>query len=83
MSSARLRLSHAWQASTTQRRPPAGVANLRGELLTAGADVGLEALADGELADVVVVVAAVETEPLGVVLVGDRPGDRDRGEGLL
>src|SRR5215218_7897177 len=46
--------------------PPAGVANLRGELLTAGADVGLEALADGEFADVVVVVAAVETEPLGV-----------------
>ena len=63
--------------------PPAGVANLRGELLAAGADVGLEALPDGELADVVVVVAAVETEPLGAVRVGDRPGDRDRGEGLL
>lgn len=61
---------------------PAGVANLLRQLLAAGADVGLKALADDEPAGVVVVVAAVETEPLGVGLVGDRPGDRDRGEGL-
>ncbi len=63
--------------------PPAGVANLRGQLLSASPDVRLEALADGELADIVVVVAAVEAEPLRVILVGDRPGDRDRGERLL
>ena len=63
--------------------PPARVANLRGKLLAAGADVRLEALPEGEFADVVVVIAAVEAEPLGAILVGDRPGDRDRGEGLL
>jgi hypothetical protein len=45
--------------------------------------VGLEALASGELADVVEVVAAIEAEPLRLLFVGDRPGDRNRGEGLL
>jgi hypothetical protein len=62
---------------------PVGVVGLQRDLLAAGADVRLEALADGELADVVVVVATVETEPLRVVLVRDRPPDRDRGERLL
>ena len=62
---------------------PARVAKLRGELLAARADMGLKALAYGKLADVVVVVAAVEAESLRVVFVGDRPPDRDRGEGLL
>ena len=63
--------------------PPAGIANLRGQLLAASADVRLKALAHGQRADIVVVVAAVEAKPLGVILVGDRPGDRDRGERLL
>jgi hypothetical protein len=62
---------------------PVGVVGLQRDLLAAGADVRLEALADGELADVVVVVATVETEPLRVVLVRDQPPDRDRGERLL
>jgi hypothetical protein len=62
---------------------PAGVANLLRQLLAAGADVRLEALADGELADVVVVVAAIQAKPLRTLLVRDRPGDRNRGEGLL
>jgi len=62
---------------------PAWVANLLRQLLAAGADVGLEALVDRKLADVVVVVAAVQAKPLWVILVWDRPADRDRGEGLL
>jgi hypothetical protein len=45
--------------------------------------MGLEALPYDELADVRVVVAAVETESLRVVLVGDRAGEWDRGQGLL
>ena len=31
----------------------------------------------------VVVVAAVQAKPPGVIAGGDRTGDRDRGEGLL
>ncbi len=62
---------------------PAGIANPLCQLLAACADVRLKALAGGELADVVVVVAAVEAQSLRVILGGDRPGDRDRGEGLL
>lgn len=64
-------------------RPPVRIARLQLDLLAAGADVGLEALADGEFADVAEVVAAVETEALGVVFVWNWPGDRDRGEGRL
>jgi hypothetical protein len=45
--------------------------------------VGLKALADGELADVVVVVALIEAEPLRLLLCGDRPTDRNRLKRLL
>jgi hypothetical protein len=62
---------------------PGGIANLLRQLLAAGADMGLEALADGELADVVVVVAAVQAEPLRLLFGRDRARDRNRGEGLL
>ena len=63
--------------------PPLGVLAFSLDLLAAGADVGLEALAPGELADVVEVVAAIEAEPLRLRLGRDRPPDRNRGEGRL
>jgi hypothetical protein len=53
------------------------------DLLAAAADVRLEALAQGEFADVVEVEAAVEAKTLWMVWVGDRPCDRDRGERRL
>lgn len=59
-------------------RPPVGMVSFAFNLFAAAADVGLEALADGELADVVVVVSLVEAEPLRLLLGGDRPRQRDR-----
>jgi hypothetical protein len=53
------------------------------DLLAAGADVRRESLSEEELADVVVVVAPVQAESLGVILVGDRAADRDRGQRRL
>src|SRR3954452_25224768 len=57
---------------------PARVADLLGELLAARADVRLEALLDRELADLVIVVAAVEAPALRRLLGRDRAGDRRR-----
>jgi hypothetical protein len=55
-----LRFSLKWQASTTQRR----ARHLELELLAARADVRGEPARDGEVMDAVVVIAAIETEPL-------------------
>ena len=60
MSRPRLRFSLKWQASTTQRR----ARHLELELLAARADVRGEPARDSEVMDAVVVIAAIETEPL-------------------
>src|SRR3954452_8369860 len=57
---------------------PARVADLLGELLAARADVRLEALLDRELADLVIVVAAVQARALRRLLGRHRAGDRRR-----
>ena len=61
-------------------RPPFGVVCLQLDLFAASSDVGLEALGDGELANLGGVVGAAQTKPLWTVLLGDRPGDRNRPE---
>ena len=57
-------------------RAPGRVADLLGEFFAAGADVRLQALRGGQLADLLVVVAAVQAQALGALLAGDRAGDR-------
>jgi len=56
----RLRFSHEWQASTTQRR----TRHLELELLAARADVRGEPARDGEVMHAVVVIAAIQAEAL-------------------
>lgn len=67
--------------------PPAGlevgVTGLEVDLFSAGADVRLETLGYHQLADVGVVIAAVQAQPLGLLVGGHRARDRDRGEGEL
>jgi hypothetical protein len=64
--------------------PPAslevGVTGFEVDLFSAGADVRLEALSERQLADVGVVIAAVQAQSLWLLVTGDRPCDRDRGE---
>lgn len=83
MRTPRLRFSQEWHASATQRRAFQSVARLEIDLLAASADVRLEALRDDQLADVGVVVAAIQAQALRLVGGGDRPRDRKRGEGVL
>jgi len=55
----RLRFSHEWQASTTQRLAPAGGVGLVLDLFAAAADVWRAAVFDGEFAHTNCVIAAV------------------------
>lgn len=64
-------------------RPPIGVVRLELDLLAAAADVGLEALGDGERAALVEVVAAIQAKALRLLGVWYRPGDRNRLQGRL
>ena len=64
-------------------RSPIGVALLEVDLLTAGADVGREAVVTQEVADPLVVIGLVEAEALGIVFGGFGTLDRDRVERSL
>lgn len=77
-----MRLSHEWQASTTQRRP-IGVAFSRLGLFAAGADVRRQSEVREQVADHLVVVGRVEAGALRRVLGRLGPVDRDRLERLL
>jgi hypothetical protein len=67
--------------------PPAGfpfrVSGLEVDLFPASADVWLQALGEHQLADVGVVIAAVKAQALWLLVGGDRPRERDRGESGL
>ena len=80
---ARLRLSHEWQASTTQRRARAGAARLEVDLVAAAADMRGEPVLVDEFARVGVVVGAVEGDRLRLLRGRLGPGDRDRVERAL
>ena len=62
---------------------PVRVAGLEFDLFPACADVRLQALGEGQFADVRVVIAAVKAQPLRLLFGGNRPCDRDRGESDL
>ena len=81
----RLRFSQEWQASTTQRRArQPGVRAFSLISSPRGADVRRVAVFDRESrASVVVVVAAVEAQPLRLLGRGLGPLDRDRVERRL
>lgn len=59
------------------------VADLVSDLLPAGADMRLQAPRDRELPDLVIVVAAVQAQPLELLVARDRARDRSRLKRLL
>ena len=80
----RLRFSQEWQASTTQRRArQSGSAGLLVDLLAASADVRRRTVSATSVADVRVVIAVVQAQPLGRSAGWVRPPDRDRVECVL